>query len=40
MEEVDEIVADSYSEYDEILHATIMYKTDRAYLSKDRKKAI
>ena len=43
MEEVIEIVADSDSEHDEILRATIMYKTDRTYpsnLSKDRKKAI
>ena len=43
MEEVDEIVTDSDSEHDEILCATIMYKTDRTYdcnLSKDRKKAI
>ena len=43
MEEVDKIVADSDSEHDEILRATIMYKTDRTYpsnLLKDRKKAI
>ena len=43
MGEVDEIVADNDSEYDEILDATIMYKTDRTYPSnslKDIKRAI